>query len=149
MPKVKLTSENASLVVDHVRLTQKDPYAEVSVELARKFFDTGKVEVICVTDDNGLPVDPPFSEDEVLDVTELDVTSDNLTEAASDTVPHSDENSEAEIVVDEVTQLTAEMIMAATSKAALVKLSEEYGVDLSGCSNNDDRRAALTAALEQ
>lgn len=151
MPRVKLNSNNASVTVGGVRLSKQNPYADVSAELARRFAITGFVEVICHADDTDKPVDPPFSEEEVKDVNmdELDpgfaasLKSDAAEFAASDT------SDEGEVVVDEIVPMTGEMVKSATTKTALLKLASEYDVDLSGCTTNDERRAALMAALEQ
>lgn len=126
MPKIKLISENASLTYRKVTLTQENPIAEVSAEIAMGFMATGKVEVIYDADENGHEVDVPCADDEAVDVE-----------------GHVDEDGEAHVDSD------IEAELAACHKVADFKaLADRYGIDISECINNAQRKEVIIASFE-
>lgn len=119
MPIVRLTSANHSLTCGNVTLTQTEKEAEVSEALALKFFDTGKVEIICRCDADGNAVGSPFKEDEVKDVTDDAIDVD-----------------------------TVEAELSACSKVAdFEAMAKKYNIDISGCTNKQQRKDAILAAF--
>lgn len=148
MPRVELISNNSALVVGGVRLTKDKPFAYVSAELAAKFCETGDAIVICESDGNGHPVDPPFSDDEVMDVT-LDGEPIAADVAQASASAPTDDFVFNDVVVEDITPLTAEKVHAASTKKELLAIADEYGINLSACSNNEERRATLIASIAQ
>jgi len=137
MKVVELTSKNASYRYGRVLLTSKAPTAEVYDYVADAMLKSGRVRI--VSEDTQ---DAP-EEIAAVAITALEAaTNEAAATELADTVAD-------EVIVDDIQALTAEMIQNASTKADLIALADAYGVDVTGCSNKAEIRAALTAALEQ
>ena len=125
MPIVKLNSKNASFRHGGVLLTQKNPVANVSEDVALKLMETGRVEIIGVSDDES---------DEQPATIEVSADSEQKSNGCK---------------VDKNHTSLLEELNRATKVDEVEAIAAKYGIDLSGCKNMEQRKTAILEAFEE
>lgn len=125
MPIVELKSKNASFRRGNILLTQKNPTADVSDDIALELMKSGRVTIVDTAAED--------SKDQT---------------ATTDASAGSEQSSNAGKVDTNHTSLLEELNHA-TKVDEVEAIAVKYGVDLSGCKNMEQRKTAILEAFEE